>query len=233
MAFALALAKGEAEPEECPHLDQEQRDALEAFKGEDWRLELIRRLEEEVSGISLPDCAESLGADLVGDELKIRCIGTDYMVGPGGEVSTSGYINPWINILLLHYIRRGGSGQITGRWVSFSELKDGMVKAFSFTRDCEEPLRELLDQDFSRIEKALHVLGVNPVESASADYAWEICLLPKLPMLIYYWVGDTDTDEPGSSAVKILLDSTADRFLDVETLVFLAMGLISVLRYFK
>ena len=43
-----------------------------------------------------------------------------------------------------------------------------------------------------------------------------------MPVVILYWPADTEF----GSKVKILFDSTADKFLDVESIIFLVEGLV-------
>ncbi len=228
MAFALSIVKGSAEVENCPHIDPAVAGELRNAKGVDWREGLIESLRKEVSGLDFSRCAEGLGAELVGGAMKIRCLGMDFLVSPDGEITTKGYINPWIKILLLHYIRTGGRGEPSGEWVSFSTLKAGLVKASSFQRDCEEPMRRLLDDDLPAAAAVLARLGAEEAGSESADHAWRLQALPKVPVLIQYWKEEEDLDLMGASSCRILFDRSADRFLDVESLVFLIEGLVNI-----
>ena len=229
MAFALSLVKGGTEAENCPYLEAAVAEELKTVRGTDWREGLISNLGEEVSRLDFSLCAGGIGAELVDGSMKIRCLGMDFLVGPTGDISTRGYINPWIKILLLHYIRTGGRGEPAGRWVSFSELKAGLVKASSFHRDCEEPLRELLDRDLTGTGAVLSRLGAEETVSESADHAWRLRALPKVPVLILYWKEEDDLDVTGSSMCRVLFDSSADRFLDVESLIFLIEGLANII----
>ncbi len=231
MAFALAIIKGEADPSECPLLSDDETAFLASAKGEDWKENLIKTLRHEVKHIDFKEIHKRIGADFRNGSIFIRCFGTEYEVRPDGEITTRGYINPWLKILILHYIRTGGIGEPSGDWVSFSELKSGMVKESSFVRDCEEPLRETLDSDFKGTSRALQMLGARPVEDRTADHSWLIDALPRVPMLILYWKTDEDEPETGGSRVKILFDRTADRFLDVESLIFLVEGMIHLINY--
>ncbi len=227
MAFALSLLKGEVKADACPEMSEQARQELSKIKIKDWKAELIEKLQKEIKEIDLSEVAEGIGAELRDGNLIIRCFGTDYTVAPDGEITTSGHINPWIKILLLHYIRTAGKGEFSGRWVSFSELKSGMVKEASFRRDCEEPLRELLDKHFPVVERMLLALGATPTRHEASKYAWQLKALPKLPVLILYW--PEEDGEP--SALKILFDSTADRFLDVESIIFVLEGLINIIEH--
>ncbi len=223
MPFALSVIKGETELSECPYLTQED---IETLKGSiiksDWREELILSLKEEVKNINFKDIAEGIGAELKDNSLIIKCMGREFIISPDGETTTHGHMTPWIKILLLHYIRTAGKGELSGRWVSYSELRGGMVKASSLLRDCEEPLKELLEKDFNKTKMILSRLGAEKCEGFPTENAWRLYLLPKMPVVILYWPHD-DEFEP---KLKIIFDSTADRFLDAESIIFLVEGLV-------
>jgi len=223
MPFALSLIKGEAEPDDCPYLNQD--DAKELKKQiihTDWREDLILKLRTEIRDIDFSEVAGDIGAVLKYNSLMLKCMGREFVIDAGGEITTQGPITPWIKILLLHYIKRGGKAELSGTWVSFSELKSGMVKATSFTRDCEEPFREMFDRDLQRVDSILLRYGALKCDDFPTQYAWYVMLLPKVPVVILYWSADSEF----GSKVKILLDSTADKFLDVESLMFLVEGLV-------
>ena len=54
------------------------------------------------------------------------------------------------------------------------------------------------------------------------EHAWHILMLPKMPVVILYWPADSEF----GSKVKVLFDSTADKFLDIESIMFLVEGLV-------
>ncbi len=226
IAFAVGITRGEAKVEECPYLDEEIRQKLGEVRPVNWREELVKRLQKEVRQLDLRRISRDIGAEMEGDSLKIKCLGTEYIVSPEGEITSKGYINSWIKALLLHYIRTWGKGRVVNRWVSFSELKSGMIKASSFSRDCEEPLRRLFDTHLSSIDPLLARLGAERIGHEATEYAWKLYALPKIPVLILYWKAE---DETGSSALRVLFDRSADRFLDVESLIFLIEGFVSIL----
>jgi hypothetical protein len=223
MPFAFSLLRGDAEPSECPDLtEHEIVDLKGSVQKTDWREELISKLRKEVATMRFPEIAEGLGATVQDGSLIIRSLGREFAVAPDGEIATQGHNTPWMKILLLHYIRTRGQAALSNRWVSYAELKGGMVKALSFRRECEDPLRDLLDRDYGRVKGILHRIGAEERGGFATQNAWHLHLLPKLPVLILYW----PKEEEFESKVSILLDSTADRFLDVESLMFLGEGLI-------
>ena len=223
MALAVALARGEADPDECPSLPEDVRRQLRGGSGQgDWRESLLAALRREVAALRLGDLAAGLGAELADGSLSIRCLGRDYRVGPDGAIATDGPLAPWMQILLLHYVRTRGAAAISGRWVAFTDLKAALVKATSFARECEEPLRELFDRDVPHAERALERLGGVRQPGTPAPVAWRVPALPRVPVLVLYW----PLEEEFPAKLKILFDATADRFLDVESLTFLIEGLV-------
>lgn len=224
MAFAVALAKGEAEAGACPGLTEAQRRELAGEGGRgDWRESLIAGLRAEVATLRLPEIAAGLGAGLADGSLVVRCLGRDYTVGPDGAIASPGVpaIAPWTRILLLHYVRTRGSAAPAGRWVAFAELRGGLVKATSFARECVEPLRGLFEGDPAGTARALERIGAERAAGTPAPVAWRLAALPRVPVLLLYW----PPDEEFPSKLTVLFDATADRFLDVESLTFLVEGL--------
>jgi hypothetical protein len=223
MAFAVALAKGEADAGECPALTDEARQQLRGGSGQgDWREALLEELRKEVALLPFADIAAGLGAGLENGALTIRCLGRGFLLRPDGTIATSGPLSPWMQILLLHYVRTRGSAAISGTWVSFTDLKAALMKSKSFARDCEEPLRLLFDRDPRAVAQALERLGALRLPDTPAPVAWKLPALPRVPVLLLYW----PQDEEFPSQIKILFDATADRFLDVESLTFLIEGLV-------
>ena len=225
MPFAVALAKGDATTEACPGLTEGQRREIVggSAKG-DWRETVVAGLRTEVAGLAFAEIAPGLGAALREGAMTIRCLGRDYRVAPDGAIDAPeapGPVAPWMRILLLHYVRTRGDAPPGGRWVAFTELKAALMKAKSFAREAEEPLRELFDRDAGAAERALERLGAVRAPGQPAPIAWRLDALPRVPVLLLYW----PPEEEFASKCKVLFDATADRYLDVESLTFLIEGL--------
>jgi len=223
MPFAISVIKGDTPLDECPLLSPEELDILKpSLVSGDWREELIRKLGEEVQTLNLADIAPGIGAEMQGSDLKLSCFGREFFVSHEGVIKTEGSMTPWIRILILHYIRTAGKEALTGRWVSYRELKAGMVKHSSFVRECEEPLLGLFQTDFEKSVAALKRLGATRGDGFPTEDAWVIYLLPRVPVAILYW----PDEEEFPARITILFDSTADKFLDVESIMFLVEGLV-------
>lgn len=225
MSFAVSLGSNPDSLAQCRHIKQEDLDTIRSLVAQgEWKDELIKSHMDEVSKLRFEEIASGLGCCVREDTLVLRCIGQEYSMGRDGTISPDTK-NKWIKILLLHYARNKGKGEFTGKWVSFSELKGGFVKSSSFLRECEEPLRELMDEDIGAVSSTLERLGAAPAPGFSADHAWTMDLLPKVRALFLYRAGD----EEFPSSMKILFDSITGQFLDVESLMFVCEGLIHTL----
>ncbi len=226
MSFAVSLGGNPDYLAQCGHITSEERAAIESMLVKsDWREQLVISLGDEVSKLNLAEVAQGIGCSMREGSIIVRCIGREYAVAVAGTISPD-TPNPWIRILLLHYVRNRGRGEFTGRWVSFSELKDGFVKATTFQRECEEPLRLLMDEDAAGVASVLEGTGAMRMKGFSADDAWSLDLLPRIRTLVLYHHGD----EEFPSSLKILFDAVTDKFIDVETLIFLCEGLVHTVR---
>ena len=65
-------------------------------------------------------------------------------------------------------------------------------------------------------------MGTKKKRDFPTEHAWQLFLLPKLPLIVLYW----PREEEFPARVKILFDSSADRYLDAESLIFLVEGLV-------
>ena len=223
MPFALSVIKGDADLSECPLLTEDEiRDLGNSITRSDWQEELIQSLRLKIKDIDLSAVTTDLGGDYRNGRLVMHCLGREFEIFPGGDIQTNGPITPWIKILLLHYINTHGKAELSGKWVSFSELRSGMVKASSFLREAEDPIKELFKSNFEKVSAVIVRLGaIRSCDFPTAN-AWVLFLLPKVPVVILYW----PEEDEFPAKVKILFDQTADRFLDVESLMFLLEGLV-------
>ena len=223
MPFALSVIKGDADLSDCSLLTEDEiRDLKSSITHSDWQEELIQSLRLKTKDVDLSGITRDLGGDYRNGRLFMHCLGREFEIFPGGDIRTQGHITPWIKILLLHYINTHGRAELSGKWVSFSELRSGMVKASSFLREAEDPIKELFKSDFERVSAAIIMLGAKQSNDFPTPKAWVLFLLPKVPVVILYW----PEEDEFPAKVQILFDQTADKFLDVESLMFLLEGLV-------
>jgi len=230
LAFATQLVNGEKKLTDCPHLSKEAVEELTKRivpRGRDKKLEeMLRPLKEEISGVNFRSVAEGLDAEYADKRLRIKCLGKDFIVDKKGNIESLIHINSWVAGPLLKYIIMGGSEPLSGRWVSFEELKRASSVAQYFDRRCQEPLRQLAESHTDIFFDLINIFGGKSVDRLQADYARIIHPLPKVPFLILYW----RPDDQFASKLKLLLDSTADRYLDIEFIIALGRGLVEMFK---
>ncbi len=230
MAFALAVINGDKNIEDCPHLDKEAVKALDGKiikRDRDKDFELtIGPLKQALSEVDFSSVAEGLGAELVDERLRIKCLGKYFIVDKEGNLESVVHINEWIMMPLLKYIKTGGNRKLSSKWVSFEELNKGATMAKYFNRRCEEPMRQLAESHTNIFFDLLTIFGAKREEEFSADYAMVIHPLPKVPILILYW----KPEEGFESKLKILLDSTADTYLDAHSIYVLGRGIVEMFK---
>lgn len=223
MPFALSVIKGDADLSQCPLLSEDEiRDLKNSITHSDWQEELIQSLRLKMKDLDLSAITKDLGGKYRDGRLLMHCLGREFEIFPEGEIRSQGHITPWIRILLLHYINTHGKAVLSGTWVSFSELRSGMVKASSFLREAEDPLKELFQSNSERVSAAIKTLGAEQSSNFPTPNAWVLFLLPKVPVVILYW----PEEDEFPAKVQVLFDQTADKFLDVESLMFLLEGLV-------
>ncbi|MBF0568724.1 MAG: DUF3786 domain-containing protein [Nitrospirae bacterium] len=218
MAFSIAVVKGSAALHTCPHLDKHTLDKLSVSVVKlDVTEAMFDKLKEETGKLDIKKASSATGAIVTGDGIIVKCLGRDYTVKYDGSVESDGVVSLWIKILLLIYIKTADASELANDWVSFDRLRMGTVKIGAFKKECEIPLTDMFIRDYTVATASITSLGAIEVAGQPSTAAWKLCLLPKIPILILYWQGD----EEFPPEVKVLFDSTADRYLDVESLVFL------------
>jgi hypothetical protein len=230
MAFALAVVNGNKGITDCPHIDRNTAEELDAAvvkrdRDKDFQA-AIGPLRESVSGVDFSKTAQGLGAETVNERLRITCLGKDFFIDKKGRLESVVHVNEWIMMPLYKYIITGGSRPLSGKWVSFEELKKAATMAQYFDRRCEEPLRQLAESHTEIFFDLLNIFGGKQVEGFSADHAVIIHPLPKVPFLILYW----KPEEQFESKLKVLLDSTSDSYLDAHSIYVLGRGIVEMFK---
>lgn len=230
LAFALSVMNDEKRLTDCPHISRELAEELDKKihkRGKEKELhELIEPLKKEISVVDFNAVASGLGAELVDTKLRVKCLGKDFTIDRTGNVESLIHINKWVTLPLLKYVITGGNVPLSGKWVSFDELKKASTVTQYFDRRCEEPLRQLAEAHTDIFFDLINIFGGQSVEGFSADYARIIYPLPKLPFLILYW----RPEEQFESKLRLLLDSTADKYLDVEFIIALGRGIVEMFK---
>ncbi|MEK7307904.1 MAG: DUF3786 domain-containing protein, partial [Nitrospirota bacterium] len=107
------------------------------------------------------------------------------------------------------------------------------IRAESFNETCEIPLARMFGENRELFINKLIAMGAEKITGFSTEYSFVVHPLPKIPFLILIWPGEAGIDsyqEDFEPACKVLLDSTAADFLDVEALLYLGLSLMNAVR---
>lgn len=139
---------------------------------------------------------------------------------PEGESSVP--LDSWHHLIILHYLYMADGTENTGQWVTFGDLKDGLIRGTKFDHTVEAKLCTFLKG--KNPEEVLNIcrrLGAKQA-AGKADLSVEFPFLPRYPVLLNIWF----EDEEFPPSAKMLVDQTADHYLTVEDAVTLGTLLL-------
>jgi hypothetical protein len=231
LAFAGAVFLGRRKVHECPRLSQEtiaslagepdQRDSHE--QNPDTSLE---KPKSKIVHLNPAEAAERVGAKLSGKKLTLKVLGKDFSIDAGGNLSTEIHINPWVAVPFLSHILYGQGLQVSGKWVSFRELRNGRNLYPLFQKRCEEQMKKVPDVYTPLFNDIVHVFGGKQVDKQfESDISVVLHPLPKVPVMICYWRPEEGLD----SSLYIFFDDTADRNLDIGSVFTLGAARLALM----
>lgn len=237
LAFAAAVTKGGENPGKCPYVDVSHLGDEFAMAGrgkgvssgvdgllDEKDMALVVHLKSKIREVDFSVIAPKLGCELSGNESKIfsfRYLGHDVTLsGEGIFFGGKEVEEPRDQILLYNYIFYGGGATSSGVWVGMESLPNSISKVRTLRVYCEERIAKY----FCGKEALLRECA-GKIDAVSRDHqesgcsaAFQIAVLPRLPMLLLFW--DEDREDGFPPRVKILYDQNVLGVLDIESLVF-------------
>ena len=146
-----------------------------------------------------------------GDQILLETFGRQVAVHvPDGEITPA--LESWHALVLLHYILNADAVPPTGRWRSFEDMKDGLIRGTKFSGSSARWFERFLKgRQLGQVEAACLALGGERARGRG-DINVRIPFFPHFPVLVSLWEADEDFDAAG----KILLDGNADHYLTIE-----------------
>jgi len=230
LAFAAAVVAGTKKLTDCPDLPPEHLTgaAATASHVQDIRelnqAEFLDKLQQRMADIDLTAVAPLIGATVKDNRLVINSLGKDFMVDRQGNLLSECHVIPWVKAPLLSYITNKTHGDITGRWISFRELKGGIDWQGLFTSRCETPLRKLADDNPHLLEDLIDLFMGRAIDWYQADIALILHPLPKIPILICYQAPEDDLE----STLTIFFDECCGTNLHIKAIFTLCSGLVQM-----
>jgi len=228
LAFAAAVINGQKSLGDCPHLDNDitKRFNIKIHKRvnlEQQQEQILEQLKREIAAMDFHSSAERLGASLSGDKLKIKCLGKDFFIDSNGNITSDCHVIVWLALPLLDYVLSCSGKNVTGEWVPFRELKNGMTWIPLFEPQCEKLLKQIADTHTDLFEDMLHLFGGRPATTNfSSDVSLIIYPLPRIPILISYCKPEDELE----SKLNIFFDSTAEDNLNSRSIYGITAGFV-------
>ena len=227
LAFSAAVVAGSRKITECPDIDQV---AIEAFNARYQRqepkdmlqAEFIDKLQHKMAAIDLDTVAPLIGASVKTETIIIPALGKNFVLDRQGRMTSECHTIPWFLAPLLSYVTHETHADITGQWISFRDIRGGIEWQGLFNRRCEEPLRQLADDNPGLLNDLIILFNGKPVDWYDADIALILYPLPKIPILICYQSPEDDLQ----SKLTILFDSCCSTNLHIKSIFTLCSGLV-------
>jgi hypothetical protein len=227
LAFAGAVFRGQANIDKCPKLD---RKTVERYSGkpeqqntlDENREEYINQLKARMSRLDLDEAAKRTGGRVSNNRLTLKVLGKNFSVDLKGNLYTDIHVNPWITLPFLTYVLYGKGLPVSGHWVSFRELKDGMDGYPLFQKRCEEPMKRVADTYTDLFDDMVHIFDGKQVEKQfESDISVVLHPLPKVPIMVCYWLPEDGLE----SSLHVFFDRTADKNLGTSIVFTIGAGL--------
>jgi hypothetical protein len=183
----------------------------------------IELLRGRLTGLDIATLALVTGGRQADDRLILPVFGEPVVIRrPGFEVVNGRTGEPApvnTQALLLYHLSTTDGAPLTGRWISFRELPDGGFYHQAFQGYTGDRIAGHFRNDLEGVRQAALRLGGQ--EESSGDAGFRFAALPRVPLLLVYWLGD---DEFPPTA-RILFDASAGHHLPVDACALLGSAL--------
>ncbi len=227
LAFAGAVFQGQRKAAECPKLNPEMVEYFSESMKSDRSVapnpaDQLTQIKAALTGLDLAEAALRSGGHWGQGRLTLKILGKDFSVDSQGNLSSDIHVNPWVAGPFASYLLFGKGKPLSGRWVSFRDLKNGRERYGLFQKRCEEPMKQVADTYTDLFDDMVHLFGGKKVaEQFESDISVVLQPLPKVPIMVCYW----RPAEGLGSSLNLFFDESAGDNLGVEGIFSLAAGL--------
>jgi hypothetical protein len=177
---------------------------------------------EQLAGITdIVEQCQKAGAEYISfrNSVILKHLQCTYQISfPGGEVSLADSeeaVPIKDKILILDYFTRAGGTPLTGKLITYKELREGINYFPTFSKRTIQPLVTYFGDDPEQLFKTAASLGGRKTDFA--DVAVTFDAFPRVTVTLALWRGDQEFPPEGS----VLFDSTVSDYLtndDIHTL---------------
>jgi uncharacterized protein DUF3786/putative Fe-S cluster protein len=228
MGFAAKLASRQAKADDCPAMTELAREVLHE---DDAGLrqspgtvyeQALKSLRPKVETLDFPKTARLFGATLAGpDCLELMFLNETYLITKERVLdSACREPRPWVSILIYNHLCMPDPPPPAEEWITFGSVPASHAKDKAWVGHVEEVIAKHFADNTAGLKAACERLGgVKAEVRGNHDAAYEFRFFPHYPVLLLFY--DAVTDENFPAQCKLLLDKTAPRYLDIESIVVL------------
>ena len=167
------------------------------------RSRLLRHVPEEIS--------EKAGVRYENGVFWVRTLGRRVEIQwPAGKITPP--VSTWHALTLLHYLDLADGTPLSGRTITFSQYKDGLVRGGGLDRNTELIVRRDLGVlPREELARRCETLGAELLPS-NADFCARFDFAPRYPVWLKVWFADEEFPTSG----RLLVDESAPNYLTIE-----------------
>lgn len=226
--FAAKLATNQASLSDCTILTGAARDAL-GEAGADRRPspgtvyeQALLSLIPKVRSLDFRRIASLFGATFTDpDTLEILFLNERYVVMKDGIRNAAGEEpRPWLSILIYNHLCMPDPPPPAGEWITFGSVPASHAKDKAWAGHVEGVIAAHFTENISALHAACRKLGGTAAAVRGGhDAAYEFRFFPHYPALLLF--SEAVPEENFPAECRLLLDRTAPRYLDIESIVVL------------
>lgn len=175
--------------------------------------EMLKAARVRLAGRSAEDISKKtkIVLDKEKSRFHFKSLGKDVVISYP-EFEFQAEINEWHALTVLHYMDMSDGTLPVDSIISFSQLKNGMIRGGGFDRRVEQVIEGLTEKmtEEQMIEVCLKMDG--KIIKSNADLCFVFDYLPLYPVTLKIWFADEEF--PGTG--RMFLDKSADSHLTVE-----------------
>ncbi len=123
-------------------------------------------------------------------------------------------------VVLLHYLITATGAAVEGKWITFREVPSGSFYYPAFVKRAIAPLVKC----FGQTPEALEAVGksIGRTVALPGDTAIEVLALPRVPVVLCLWKGDSEFPPEGN----VYFDAAVSSYLPTEDIAYLAGAVV-------
>ena len=227
--FATKASARMAKAADCPNLSEAARQEIASWGEEPGRQtpgtvyeQALMSLMPKVQALDFRKTAALFGLAFTGpDRLTITFLNEPYTVTKEKVLDAQGKEpRPWLSILIYNHLLMPDPPAPSGEWITFSAVPAAHAKDKAWAGHVEEVIAKRFSGDVAGLKAACEKAeGVKADAKGSHDAAYTFLFFPHYPALLLFY--DEVPEENFPAQCKLLLDRTAPRYLDIESMVVL------------